>query len=1454
MNQRAMACPTQEHLTGFSAGKLNVTESTEIEQHLAECPSCCQLLKMLPDDNTLVSLLRDPKVETRSESEHGHPVPSEAATLPPKAEQVTMPPGDGATEFAEASSADVASSLPEPLRDHSRYRITQILGRGGMGDVYKAHHRMMNRPVALKVINGQLVNSHAAIQRFHREVQAAARLAHRNIVTAYDAEQAGDAHFLVMEFVEGTDLAALVRQRGPLPVAEACDYIRQAAEGLQHAHELGMVHRDIKPQNLMVVGQASSLPRGADGKLEAYPTVKILDFGLANFATETAVEQAEQTTDAQHSATLPAHLTMMGSMMGTPDYISPEQAHDAHSADIRSDIYSLGCTLYCLLTGEPPFTGDSVLDKVMAHVEREPEPLSDHRDDVSPELAAVVTRMMAKDPAERFQTPAEVAAALAPFAKPVAQPPRRRSRTLVAAALAGLVVLLAGVIVVAMGRGRLEIQSEVDDVQVSVEQGGEQVAILDLKTGSQVKWLPTGSYELKLVGGENDITLDQRRLTMSRLGKVIVTARWNTEGRGTLGSFNPPAEPITQDGVEVADGGWKITAADTRTARLFEAPLPPLAAGPFFYRAKLKTENVKGRAFLEMWVRFPGQGEFFSKGFHNAVSGTNGWAEYEIPFFLKKGQQPDLAKLNLTIEGSGTVWIKDIQLRGRQTVPVERPGAEVKTGNLIANSGFEESVDANGRYPADWMAERTTLATEPEADCYRDTETKYRGTASGAVVKRQSNSDAPEAGFVQRITGLPTGQNLRLSGHLKSKDLQGAAYIVLRMINPGRGPVPVAWCATPLVQGTTDWQRYEAYIRTPDAGDAMLALVMRGKGTVWFDEISLEVAPKQTEAAAVDSDQPVARLGPDARLQGKWVPVSASFRGKSLTDEQLARLSITLTGDRAELTDPDSGQAMTGTFTIDASRSPKHIDFIAPDGKERAPGIFEFDGDRLKIVLVDGDYARPTDFEPAETPDHMTGVFERVPGSAPVTLPQDEPIAVPALDEEQQAVVKAAEAYLAVMDEGRFGSLRDMVSSLAKQHVTREQVSQTYQKLRDTFGKATHRTLNRVQVYDEFPGLPAGRYAGVQYKTDFERQKGLWESLLLNVDTDGQWRVNTYANTLEPMPFPETKRNPVIEQKLQTATSAAQDWLKLVDAGKYGESWDASAKINRDGISKDKMIDAYKQLFQPLGAMQSREFKSSEYKTQLPQALVGEYAVIQFTTQFTKGRVLETVILMREPDGPWHVAGYRHAEDNSPPTPPPATSKPPQRKTGLLTNPPKLPPEGVPVGRNLIVDPSLEETPTGQLPQGWFAWLDDGPDFKCEVVEGGVTGKHCLQISGTGTRGVVFATSIPLDRTKRYALKGRVKVEGEAGTWAVIKLNYFNSTGWLGVDDRVGVPSSDLDWKFFEKTDLAEKYPGATLIVPTCHIEGNGTAWFDDLEVIAYDREKLPNNFDATHGRNNRMK
>ena len=715
--------PDKDELVAFGLGKLQPDQATKIETHLEECKTCCDTLLDLEDD-TFVELVRK------------SPAPKQPTDKANTAEMM----------LAESGVSRGPTDLPAQLEDHPRYRIIELIGKGGMGDVYKAEHRLMDRPVALKLINQDLVKNKQAVERFRREVRAAARLTHPNIVTAHDAEQAGDVHFLVMEFVNGVDLASEVQNRGSLPIAEACDYIRQAAEGLQHAHTKGMVHRDIKPHNLML---------SPDGQ------VRILDFGLASFATESALIEADATDTTERTPT-PLHLTTLGSVMGTPDYIAPEQARDAHSADIRADIYSLGCTLCYLLTGEAPFAADSVVDKLKAHEQQEPPSLQRLRDDVPAKLADIVTRMMAKNPDDRFQTPAEVATALSPLVDAQwpgsINPQRSKLKNLLAIATALLVplVLVAGVVIyLATDTAQIEIDAtglNLPNTNVVLLKNGEEYARFNLKADEKPQTIRAGEYEVQLQNASSDVK-------------------------------------------------------------------------------------------MEVWSK---------------RRGTNNWGD---------------------------------------------PATHKNTPIVM-----------------------------------------YRG---GGLLVRVSRRPPPQAGLT-------------------------------------------------------------------------------------------------------------------------------------------------------------------------------------------APG----------------------------------------------------------------------------------------------------------------------------------------------------------------------------------------------------------------------------------------------------------------------------------------------------------------------PTP---------TKSGILTSPPSVPPGGLPVGRNLIIDPSLEETPTGELPQGWFAWLDDGPEFKCEVFEGGVTGKHCLQISGTGTRGVVFATSIPMDRTKRYALKGKVKVEGDAGTWAVIKLNYFNRSGWLGVDDRVGVTSDESDWQFFEKTDRANAFPEATLIVPTCHIEGNGTAWFDDLEVIAYDRDKLPEDFDKQHGRNNRM-
>src|SRR5262249_10405743 len=194
---------------------------------------------------------------------------------------------------------------------------------------------LMDRLVALKMIHPRLLRSPGAVRRFVREFKAVARLNHPNIVTVHDADQAGESHFLVMEFIEGTSLAALVSERGPLGVAEACGYARQAALGLQSAFEHGMVHRDIKPANLMLT------PHGQ---------VKLLDFGLAH-----VVDDAPDPPAGAGGAVPLAALTQASTLLGTPDYMAPEQAADARAVDARTDIYALGCTLYYLLTAHPPF-------------------------------------------------------------------------------------------------------------------------------------------------------------------------------------------------------------------------------------------------------------------------------------------------------------------------------------------------------------------------------------------------------------------------------------------------------------------------------------------------------------------------------------------------------------------------------------------------------------------------------------------------------------------------------------------------------------------------------------------------------------------------------------------------------------------------------------------------------------------------------------------------------------------------------------------------------------------------------------------------------------------------------------------------------------------------------------------------------------------------------------------
>jgi serine/threonine protein kinase len=289
---------------------------------------------------------------------------------------------------AEQGQAAPASDVPAELMSNQQFKILRELGRGGMGVVFLAHNKLLDRLEVLKVISNALTARPDAKERFMREIQMAARLEHENVVRAYGAMQIGELLVLVMEHVEGQDLAQVVQTQGPLAIPQACHYVRQAALGLQHAHERGMVHRDIKPGNLILVRSTPA------------HTVKILDFGLAK-----ATSEKRQEVD----------LTGSGKMLGTPDYMAPEQMRDAAKADIRADIYSLGCTLYFLLTGAPPLKLDSFFAMLRAYQSAQIKPLNVVRPDVPVALAEVVAKMTAKDPSNRYQTPVEAAKALVPF-------------------------------------------------------------------------------------------------------------------------------------------------------------------------------------------------------------------------------------------------------------------------------------------------------------------------------------------------------------------------------------------------------------------------------------------------------------------------------------------------------------------------------------------------------------------------------------------------------------------------------------------------------------------------------------------------------------------------------------------------------------------------------------------------------------------------------------------------------------------------------------------------------------------------------------------------------------------------------------------------------------------------------------------------------------------------------
>ncbi len=546
------------------------------------------------------------------------------------------------------------SPPPENLGSIGPYQLLDLLGQGGMGTVYKALHPRLEKTVALKVLaTGRLKNSDA-LARFQREMKAIGRLDHPHLIQAFDAGEADGTHYLVMEFAAGTDLGGLLKKRGSLPIAEACELISQAAVGLQAAHSRGMIHRDIKPANLMLVEQEFGPP-----------VVKVLDLGLALLA------------DAQGAGG--DGLTSQSEIMGTIDYMAPEQAENSHSVDVRADVYSLGATLYALLTGGSIFSDrpNRTLMQKLSALANEPVPsVRTRRVDVSDALESVVHRMLSRRSSERFASMTDVIAALKPFAAgaelsallspyqhdapasgsfdantrlistenaladdhslarraggtsatvefsrntrasgssvvPASEPDTRafrlRKKTRTAIAVAGVLLLAAILLSIKTPNGEI-IVSIPDDLpaelrnQIKINVTGDGAAEVASEANGWRVGIKEGNYRVELTGGKDRVQVEDKQVTVSRNKKAIVTI--TTKSHGAVASSDKPADPDRQFAEWLKSFNppmpFEVTLADGAGQRVL--PQDPLPAAPFrvhFVFLEGKQFDQQGDAFLE---------------------------------------------------------------------------------------------------------------------------------------------------------------------------------------------------------------------------------------------------------------------------------------------------------------------------------------------------------------------------------------------------------------------------------------------------------------------------------------------------------------------------------------------------------------------------------------------------------------------------------------------------------------------------------------------------------------------------------------------------------------------------------------------------------------------------------------------------------------------------------------
>jgi formylglycine-generating enzyme required for sulfatase activity len=504
-------CPSKALLEDYVSGRLDGNSHGAVEHHLDACVTCQAVLETLDD---LAPNLFAPTSSPEQE-------PEDLCRLVARAKALTASPVNGSDSPVEERSG--GSVL-------GNYTLLEPIGAGGMGRVFKACHRRMKRVVALKLLAPDLLRSAQARLRFQREVEAVARLSHPNIVAAYDADEAAGRHFLAMEYVEGQTVAELVKREGPLSAERAIDFLLQAARGLEHAHAAGIIHRDVKPANIIVT------PHG---------TVKVLDLGLARVAVDESGGERD--------------LTSTGIVMGTASFMAPEQALDTRQADRRADIYSLGCCLYFMLSGRTPFTGATPMAMLVAHREQPIPSLRAVCPGCPEQLEAFYRKMVAKRPEDRHASMGEVIRDLEAVRDLRDRPARSRNTKRVVAIASGVLAASLVLVVATLWKpaNREEGPGATSPSPETTEQPPHPVK--PRTPAIEMVAIPTGSFLMGSPEGDSSARADERPQHLVHithpflLGRTQVTQAQFMEVMG----HNPSA--FSDKGIDAP----KVTGMDT---------------------------------------------------------------------------------------------------------------------------------------------------------------------------------------------------------------------------------------------------------------------------------------------------------------------------------------------------------------------------------------------------------------------------------------------------------------------------------------------------------------------------------------------------------------------------------------------------------------------------------------------------------------------------------------------------------------------------------------------------------------------------------------------------------------------------------------------------------------------------------------------------------------------------